>query len=116
MVKVLDVESVRGFDPNKMQKTNLVDTPHLFCDVYVLCPGQSQKVHRHVGADKLYYVLEGSGTFTIGDETQLVGAGSLVPALANKDHGVHNEGPDLLRLLVTMAPNPNVGKETMTQA
>ena len=29
-----------------------------------------QKVHAHPGATKFYYVIEGEGTFTVGDATR----------------------------------------------
>ncbi len=114
-MQVVSADVVRQFNPDKMQKVNLVETPRLFCDVYCLQAGQAQKVHRHQGADKLYYVLEGTAVFTVGSEEQCVSAGHVVLAPADVDHGVRNETRDGVRLLVLMAPNPNV-QETATRA
>jgi mannose-6-phosphate isomerase-like protein (cupin superfamily) len=95
------------FAADKMVKANLYESAHLFADVYCLEPGQSQRPHSHVGADKLYYVLSGRGLFTVGAERAEHGPGTLVPCPAGLDHGVENPGPDRLTLLVVMAPNPN---------
>ena len=57
-----------AFSEEKMKKNALFDSPHLFYDAYCLLPGQSQKVHAHEGSDKVYYVLEGTGRFTVGGE------------------------------------------------
>ena len=62
------VDEVRRFAPDKMQKINLFETPHFFCDVYCLAPGQEQKPHDHADADKVYYVLEGHAQFRIGED------------------------------------------------
>jgi mannose-6-phosphate isomerase-like protein (cupin superfamily) len=95
-----------SFSEEKMKKNSLFDSPHFFYDVYCLLPGQAQKVHAHEGSDKVYYVLRGTGRFTIGDEEEDLGAGRAVIARAGALHGVHNETDENLVLLVTMAPRP----------
>src|SRR2546429_8833920 len=74
-IKKLDV---RGFDPAKMQKINLFETPRFFCDIYCLEPGQAQKPHRHEGADKVYAVLEGRGRAPGGAEQATLAVGDAV--------------------------------------
>ena len=96
-----------SFSEEKMKKNSLFDSPHLFYDAYCLLPGQSQKVHAHGGSDKIYYVLEGTGRFTVGDEEQDLGEGHAVIARAGVPHGVRNESDRNLVLLVTMAPKPS---------
>lgn len=65
---------------------------------------QTQNVHAHQGADKFYFVLEGRGHFTVGEEEHTVGVGSLVVAPAGVPHGVTNTGSERLSLLVAIAP------------
>ena len=95
------------FSPAKMQKVNLFETRQMFCDVYCLEPGQAQKVHAHAGATKFYYVIEGEGLFTIGEETRRLEAGGAGVVRARRTHGVRNGSEERLLLLVSMAPNPN---------
>ncbi len=95
------------FSEEKMKKNALFDSPHLFYDTYCLLPDQSQKVHAHESSDKVYYVLEGTGRFTIGGEEQDLEAGNAVIARAGEPHGVRNESGENLVLLVTMAPRPS---------
>jgi len=99
-------ERVR-FDPARMQKINLFETPHLFCDLYCLEPGQAQKPHTHEEATKFYYVIEGRGTFLAGAEERELGPGGLVCARPGEIHGVDNRSASRLVLLVAMGPNPN---------
>ena len=89
-----------------MRKNSLFDSPNLFYDTYCLLPDQSQKVHAHEGSDKVYYVLEGTGHFTIGEEEQDLTQGQAVIARAGEPHGVRNASNENLVLLVTMAPPP----------
>jgi mannose-6-phosphate isomerase-like protein (cupin superfamily) len=95
-----------SFSEEKMKKNSLFDSPHLFYDAYCLLPGQAQKVHAHEGSDKVYYVLSGTGRFTVGDEEEDLGAGHAVIARAGVPHGVRNLTNENLVLLVTMAPRP----------
>jgi mannose-6-phosphate isomerase-like protein (cupin superfamily) len=106
----LDAKRVRSeisFSEEKMKKSSLFDSPYLFYDAYCLLPGQAQKVHAHEGSEKIYYVLEGTASFTVGDEEEDLGEGHAVIARAGVPHGVRNETDKNLVLLVTMAPRPS---------
>lgn len=99
-IKRLDV---RRFDAAKMQKLNLFQTPRFFCDVYCLEPGQSQTPHAHAGADKVYAVLEGTVTATVGGDDATLAAGDAVLAPAGSEHGLRNTGAERAAVLVFMA-------------
>ncbi len=104
-----NTKTERRFSAEKMQKANLFETERMFADIYCLEPGQEQKPHAHVGSDKIYFVVEGTGRFQIGGEERDLGPDQIVLAPANLDHGVRNESQTRLVLLVFMAPNPNKG-------
>ena len=97
---------VRRFDAVKMQKVNLFETERFFCDVYCLEAGQSQAPHAHAGADKVYAVMEGTVTATVGSDEVVLGAGDAVLAPAGSEHGLRNPGPARAAVLVFMAPHP----------
>jgi mannose-6-phosphate isomerase-like protein (cupin superfamily) len=101
------IKEAISFSEEKMQKNALFDSPHLFYDLYCLLPDQSQKVHAHEDSDKVYYVLEGTGRFTVGDEEKDLPQGNTVIAPAGEPHGVRNASGENLVLLVTMAPKPS---------
>jgi mannose-6-phosphate isomerase-like protein (cupin superfamily) len=96
-----------SFSEEKMKKNSLFDSPYLFYDAYCLTPGQHQKIHAHESSDKVYFVLEGTGRFTIGNEEQDLPEGHAVIARAGVPHGVRNASDENLVLLVTMAPRPS---------
>ena len=101
------VSEAISFSEEKMKKNSLFDSPHLFYDAYCLLPGQHQKVHAHEDSDKVYYVLEGAGRFTVGDEERDLPKSHTVIAPAGVPHGVRNTFSEPLVLLVTMAPKPS---------
>lgn len=106
----MEIRRVRdeiSFSEEKMSKNALFYSPRLFYDAYCLLPGQGQRVHAHEASDKVYYVLEGTGRFTVGDEERDLGEGHAVIAHAGEPHGVRNESGEDLVLLVTMAPRPS---------
>ncbi len=96
-----------SFSDEKMKKNALFDSPNLFYDAYCLLPGQAQKVHSHEESDKVYFVVRGSGRFTIGEEEADLTEGNAAIARAGVPHGVRNDSEDELVLLVTMAPRPS---------
>lgn len=95
-----------GVQEEKFYKTTLFDGEHVMAGLNCLEPGQEQAVHSHADQDKFYFVVEGSGTFTVGDETRKEGEGTLVAAPAGVPHGVTNAGETRLVLLVAIAPPP----------
>jgi len=94
------------FSADKMKKNGLFATERCFCEVYAFEPGQSQSGHRHAGSDKIYYVLQGSGEFSVDAESRTLGTGNVVFCPAGSQHAVTNPGPERLAVLVFVAPPP----------
>ena len=95
-----------GAQAEKFYKATLWQGERLMIGLNCLEPGQTQTIHAHGGADKFYFVLEGSGRFTVGDEEKEAEAGSIIFAPAGISHGVSNNAPTRLSLLVAIAPPP----------
>ncbi|HKI57008.1 MAG TPA: cupin domain-containing protein [Trueperaceae bacterium] len=90
-----------------LNKVPLFESERLTFDLYCLQPGQSQRVHVHGDADKVYVVLEGEALFDVGGDQELLPEGTAVIARAGEPHGVSNESTSNLVLLVSMAPRPS---------
>jgi len=93
-----------GAKADKVFKSTLFESDKLLLGLNCLEPGQTQHAHTHDGQNKFYYVVEGEGDFTVGDEAQRAGPGSVVWAPAGVAHGVENKGAARLVLLVGIAP------------
>jgi quercetin dioxygenase-like cupin family protein len=106
MTMFADYRAFTGANPEKFFKSTLFQSERLLLGLNCLEPGQEQHVHTHVGQDKSYFVVEGSGTFRVGDELREAGAGIVVWAPADVPHGVVNSGQSRLVLLVGIAPAP----------
>jgi mannose-6-phosphate isomerase-like protein (cupin superfamily) len=89
-----------------MVKAGLFATGRLYYDLYCLRPGQAQKVHSHAGSDKVYLVLEGRATITVGDEERDLSPNQCVLAEAGTPHGVRNSSDEDVVLLVVTTPPP----------
>lgn len=100
----LDWREHEGAETEKFYKRTLWQGAHVTAGLNCLEPGQTQSAHAHEGADKIYFVLEGRGSFRIGDQEREAAAGTLVIAPAGLTHGVTNEGATRLSLLVIIAP------------
>ncbi len=95
------------FRTDKMGKADLAISEHLFAGLNSFEPGQEHQLHTHAGQDKLYFVLQGQGDVTVGDEETRIKAGDLVLARSGEEHALTNPGPDRLVVMVVMAPPPN---------
>ena len=93
------------FDPTRAAKTDLVAGVHLFAGLNCFERGQSQATHSHAGADKFYLVVSGKARMTVGSETRVAEAGTIVWAPADVPHGV-DEALERTVLLVAIAPAP----------
>ena len=104
-MKVIALSDFQQFSQDKMKKNNLFETSRFFCDIYCFEPGQEQKGHIHGEQDKVYIVLEGEGTFQVGAEKRVLGAGQGTMAPAGDEHGVKNHTNQRLKVLVYVASN-----------
>jgi len=95
-----------AFSPEKMARIPLATTGRLQLDLYCLAPGQAQKAHTHADLDKVYYVVEGNGRFTLGGQEEKLGPGEAAVAPAGIEHGLANDGPEPLVALVVVTPPP----------
>jgi mannose-6-phosphate isomerase-like protein (cupin superfamily) len=107
MANFRKISEAIAFAGDKMKKNGLFETERLFCDIYCFEPGQAQAPHTHEGSDKIYFVVEGTGLFRIGEEERELSAREIAMAPSGQRHGVENKGPDRLVLLVFMAPKPH---------
>jgi quercetin dioxygenase-like cupin family protein len=94
------------YDPRKMGKATLFESPRVLVGLNAFEPGQSHPSHAHAGADKVYWVLEGEGAFTVGEKSHRVRAGEMLVAPAGVAHGVVNDGAARLLVLAVIAPAP----------
>jgi len=73
-------------------------------------PGGKQHIHSHK-TEQCYYILEGAGLMTVGEERQKVGAGDCVFIPSNQPHGLNNDGETVLKYFTAAAPS--FGKENL---
>ena len=93
-------------DRERMAKVALATTSRAQLDLYCVAPGQAQKPHVHGDHDKIYYVLEGAGRFTLGAGSERLEAGEALVAPAGVEHGLVNDGEEPLLVLVVVTPPP----------
>ena len=104
MAEAIDYRTLTGSNPDRMYKSTLFESQRLLLGLNCLEPGQADRVHTHPEQDKFYFVLEGEGEFSIGDETVHAGAGPTVLAPAGVTHGVRNNGNERLVILMGLTP------------
>jgi quercetin dioxygenase-like cupin family protein len=56
--------------------------------------------------DMEFFVIEGRGTFILGEESTEAGEGTLLPSPRGVPHGMRNAGPGVLRVLAIKNPRP----------
>jgi quercetin dioxygenase-like cupin family protein len=104
---IKQVASLARFAPDKMGKGTLVHGESLFAGLNCFEPGQEHAPHAHEGQDKLYYVIEGSGMFQVGEQSDLLSAGDAAFAPAGVVHSIRNTGPARLIVMAVLAPPPH---------
>jgi len=101
-----DPRSLALYSPAKMGKATVFESPRLLIGLNAFEPGQAHASHAHAVADKVYWVLEGEGTFTLDAATHRMAAGQMLVAPAGVPHGVVNDSKGRLLVLVAIAPAP----------
>jgi quercetin dioxygenase-like cupin family protein len=102
--EVLRPSDHAAWNPNRMGKSTLFESPNMLVGLNAFEPGQTHALHAHPGMDKLYLVVEGEGTFLLEGQELAMRAGDLLVAPEGVPHGVRNGGPGRLLVLAVLAP------------
>ena len=103
IVKVTETPPMKN--PHGVDARKLLDAAEAQVIHIELKPGEA--LVRHITpVDVFFYVLEGTGTVEIGDETARVGADTLVESPAGIPHRWVNDGDGPFRVLVAKTPRP----------
>ncbi|MFN0109193.1 MAG: cupin domain-containing protein [Blastocatellia bacterium] len=70
----------------------------------LLPPGATVPPHHHEVLEEIYYIIEGSGLMTVGDEQREVGAGDAVYIPRLHRHTLTNTGSETMRILLVCGP------------
>jgi quercetin dioxygenase-like cupin family protein len=89
---------------DKMGKSTLFESPHMMVGLNAFEPGQSHALHAHAGMDKMYYVVEGEGTFHLDGVEAPARAGDVLVAPDGVPHGVRNDSGARLLVMAVLAP------------
>lgn len=106
-VAFANIYALQKFNKAGLVKAALVTTDRLGVGLLCLEPGQGQDSHTHDGSDKLYFVVEGVATVTVGAETRELGPGTCAVATGGEPHGLWNKGRDRLTVVSVVAPPPH---------
>lgn len=69
--------------------------------------GQQTQLHRHNNSEELYYITQGKGRMTLGDEHFDVTAGDTICIPPGTAHCIKNIGSDALHILCMCSPPYN---------
>jgi mannose-6-phosphate isomerase-like protein (cupin superfamily) len=108
---IFDTGAVAAFSEDKYRKVNLYESHRLFCDVYCLLPGQSQRTHVHNDEDKIYHALTGTCDVQIGKDIYPLPPGHTAIARAGVEHAITNNSSEPATVLAVMAPHPKLRKD-----
>lgn len=94
------------FNPEKMGKATLFESPRILVGLNSFEPGQEHKLHAHEGMDKVYHVVAGTGAFLLEAQEIPMQPGVMLVAPEGVPHGVRNTGEEQLILVAILAPGP----------
>jgi mannose-6-phosphate isomerase-like protein (cupin superfamily) len=70
----------------------------------ILPPGCAVTPHHHRAIEEVYYIIEGRGVMTVGDEQREVSAGDAVYIPLHHRHTLENTGTEPIKLLLVCGP------------
>jgi len=105
-VQTVKVNDIKEFNADKLMKKVPLDTDKVVFNTYFFKPRQILPLHKHPSSDELFYIVEGVGEFTVGNNSTIVGPSSAVYGPADVFHGLVNSGDTELVLISVQAPKP----------
>ena len=93
-------------NPHKVDVRQLYNDASAQIMHITLQPGENLKPHK-TPVDVTFYILEGTPTIHIGEESQQFERDTLIESPADIVHFISNESQQQARILVTKAPRPD---------
>ncbi|MFT7646981.1 MAG: quercetin dioxygenase-like cupin family protein [Candidatus Poriferisodalaceae bacterium] len=84
----VDVTGMIEFADKRRVRKKLIGEDLLEAELVCYEPGQGTQEHFHKTQEEIYYIVEGSGSITIGDEVMQVSAGDMVFSPADVPHSI----------------------------
>lgn len=103
---VIRPDAHAAYSPAGMGKSTLFESSRLLVGLNAFEPGQAHALHAHLGQDKAYVVMRGSGVFLLEGRELPMTAGDVLVAPEGVPHGVRNTGHERLLVLAILAPAP----------
>lgn len=92
-------------NPHKVEVKQMYNEASAQIMHITLQPGEALKPHK-TPVDVTFYILEGTPTIHIGDESKIFEKDTLIESPAHIVHHISNNGNTIARILVTKAPRP----------
>ncbi|MGE5197983.1 MAG: cupin domain-containing protein [Deltaproteobacteria bacterium] len=105
-MQAVKVNDIKEFNPDKFLKKSPLDTDKIVFNTFFFEPRQILPFHKHPATDELFYIVEGVGEFTVGNENAIVGPTSSVYGPADVFHGLVNSGDKEMVVISVQAPKP----------
>jgi len=100
----LNIGDLIEFDAERRIKKKILYTERVVSDLLCYEPGQGTVVHHHNTDDEAFYVIDGRGTISVGDEVHEVEPTSLVFAPMGEEHGIQAADDSRLVIIYFRAP------------
>lgn len=92
-------------NPHKIDVREMYNKESAQANIMALKPGESLKPHK-TPVDVFFFIVEGTPTIHIGDESEVCEANTLIESPAGIVHYISNNSDSLARILVVKAPRP----------
>ena len=105
-LQTVNVKDISEFTAEQFVKKMPLDTDKLVFNTFFLKPRQVLPFHKHPATDEIFYISEGKGEFTVGNESVIVNPTSAVYGPATVFHGLINSGSSDMIVVTVQAPKP----------
>lgn len=105
-MQTVKISDIKEFSTEKFLKKVPLETDKIVFNTFYFKPKQFLPFHKHPATDELFYIVEGTGEFTTGNEQVIVGPGSAVYGQLGIFHGVVNSGDKDMVVISVQGPKP----------
>jgi quercetin dioxygenase-like cupin family protein len=102
-METLDLKKLISFKEDKLSREMLFDSPEMRIALMCLEPGQKLTPHK-APLRLLMYVVEGKGTFTVGDEKIEADEKTCIPCEPMVPHGFEADRGERLVVMAVVTP------------
>jgi mannose-6-phosphate isomerase-like protein (cupin superfamily) len=113
-MELVNLYELQDFQNSKVIKKIPIISDSIMSTIFFIGPNTNTPIHKHIGFDEIYYIINGTGKIVVDDEPKEVNEGMIIMVPKTKSHNFTTSEKNLTILSFNTFPERKANKKNNT--